>query len=83
MRYGVEILCRIYAVYPQPFLIGSLEACIVSLSFGSEGIYLLKGHALTVYRQSVIVGQSHIFCTAAVLFAIVPILMVTRAASAF
>ncbi len=79
MSNGIQILCCIKAANPKTLLPGLLKTGVVSLCFSPECVNLFEGNALTVYRKSVIIGKSNVFCTAPVLLSVVPIFVIARA----
>ena len=83
MCNAVEILCCLHAVHPEPFLTGILETGIITLDFSPHGINLFECDTFSVDGKSVVVRQGHIFRTAAVFLAVVPILVIAGTNAGF
>lgn len=77
MGQGIEIGRAGAAAHPQPLLAGGLEAGIVSLALGTQGIGSLEIEAVAVNGKPVVRGDGSVFGTAPVLPAIVPVFVVT------
>ena len=77
MGQGIEIGRAGAAAHPQPLLAGGLEAGIVSLALGTQGIGSLEIEAVAVNGKPVVQGGGSVFGTAPVLPAIVPVFVVT------
>ena len=73
MGQGIEIGRAGAAAHPQPLLAGGLEAGIVSLALGTQGIGSLEIEAAAVDGKPVVRGDGSVFGTAPVLPAIVPV----------
>ena len=80
MRNRIKILRRIEAMHPQTLLPRLLEAGIVTLGFGAERINFLERNAFAVDGKPVVIGKCDVFGAAAALLAVVPILVIARAA---
>ena len=50
MSDGIKVLNSIKAVKPDPFLTGLLEASVVTLSLGTQGINLFERKTISVDR---------------------------------
>lgn len=75
MGQRIEISRAGTVAHPQALLAGSLEAGIVSLALGTQGIDSLKIEAAAVNGKPVVRGDGLIFGAAPVLLSIVPILV--------
>ena len=64
---------------PKSFLTGILEAGVIAFAFGTKGVGALEGSAGSVYGEAVIVGDSDVFGTTAVLLAVVPVSVIAGA----
>ena len=78
MSDGIEVFRAIAVMDPKSGLTGILEAGVIAFTFGAEGVGALEGSAGSVDGKSVIIGYGDVFCTAAVLLTIVPILVIAR-----
>ena len=83
MGQGIEIGRAGAAAHPQPLLAGGLEAGIVSLALGTQGIGSLEIEAAAVDGKPVVRGDGSVFGTAPVLPAIVPVFVVTGTSAVF
>ena len=72
MGQGIEIGRAGAAAHPQPLLAGGLEAGIVSLALGTQGIGSLEIEAAAIDGKPVVCGDGLVFGTASVLLSVVP-----------
>ena len=79
----IQIRGAVAVANPETLLPSGLEAGIVSLALGAQGIGSLEIEAASINGKPVIRWQRFIFGTAAVLLAIVPIWVVTRTDAGF
>ena len=79
MGNGVEILSRLLASDPQPFLCGGLESGVVPLTFRSQGIDGLEGNGIPLNGKSVVIRECDIFRTASGFGTLVEAFMAARA----
>ena len=79
MRNRAHVLGSSEATHPKALLPGGLEAGIVTFTFGAQGIHGLECDAGAINGEPIVVGERDVFCTAAILLAIVITRMVAGA----
>ena len=80
---GVEIGSAYGVAYPEALLTGGLETRIVAFTFGTQGVNALEAETFTVNGKPIIVWNSFVFGTAAVLLSVVPVSVVAGALPGF
>lgn len=83
MSKGVEIFSAFPTPDPKTFLPGTLKTGVIAFTLCSERIETFEPEAISVNRHAVIVRNCFVFCAATVLFAVVPVLVVTGAGACF
>ena len=76
---GVEIGSAYGVAYPEALLTGGLKTRIVAFTFGTQGVNALEAETFTVNGKPIIVWNSFVFGTAAVLLSVVPVSVVAGA----
>ena len=83
MSQGVQIGGAACVPNPETFLAGSLKAGVVTFTFGAQSISPLETGAFPVNGKPVGIRDGFVFGTASVFLAIVPVFVVTGAATGF
>lgn len=81
MGNHVEIGSAVAVSDPESFLTGSLETGIVTLTLCSQSVKTLETEAFSVNGHPVIIRNRLVFCTAAVLLSVVPVLVIAGTAA--
>ena len=83
MSQCVEVRRAGAIAHPQLFLACGFEAGIIPLTLRPQGVSPFKVEAAAVNGKPVVIGKGLIFRAAPILLAVVPILVATRANTAF
>lgn len=83
MRDGVQVGGTVSIPNPKALLTGGLKTGVVTLALGAQGIDRFEVYAVPVDGKPVIVRNGDILGATSVLLAIVPISMITGAATGF
>ena len=81
MGQRIKVFSTIPISDPETFLASSLEYGIISLTLGSKSIQALKTKAFSINGHAVIGGNRFVLGTAAILFPVAPVFMITWAAA--
>ena len=80
---SIQIGGAVCVTNPETFLAGSLKAGIVTFTFGTQCISPLETGAFPINGKSVGIRDGFVFRAASVFLAIVPVFVVTGAATGF
>ena len=80
---GIEVGGTFLAAHPKPFLSSGLETGVIAFAFGAQGVHGLEADAGAIDGQAVIIWDGDVLGTAPVLFAIVPVFVVTWTGGGF
>ena len=83
MGQGIEVGGTAGIANPKALLAGGLKAGIVALTFGAQSVSPLKMKTFSVNRKTIVGGNGFVFGAAPVLFAVIPVFVVTRTAVGF